>query len=174
MKCHVFWKQDASYKYTSFIQRQVTIPPNSNLFQGIPKHVNAFKKHPQGEPLTAKSLADSILKLLMSKHVNHEHFRTPHKENDILDIHPYLGELFASNKSLEDLFSAYIVQKLNQGNIFSLEGLWSQVKKENTILLHTILCPILCLKYKLWICVWEDLCGIKNSFFMVLNLSRGL
>ncbi len=147
VKWHVFWKQDTSYKYTSFIQRQVTIPPNSNLFQGIPKHVNAFKKHPQGEPLTAKSLADSILKLLMSKHVNHEHFRTPHKENDILDIHPYVGELFASNKSLEDLFSANIVQKLNQGNIFSLEGLWSQVKKENTILLHTILCPILCLKY---------------------------
>ena len=174
IKCHVFWKQDASYKYTSFIQGRGTIPPNSNLFQGISKHVNAFKKHPQGEPLTANSIADSILKLLMSKHVNHEHFRSPHEENDILDIHPFLGELLTSDKTLEDLFNINIVCQLNQENIFSLQGLLSHVKKEETILSHIILCPILCLKYKLWICVWEDLSGKKSSYFYGFEPIKGV
>lgn len=176
VKCHVFWKEDGLYKYTSFIQRQAAIPPNSNLFWGKAKNVNAFKKHPQGEPLHAKTLVDSLQKLLMTNEINHEHFRSQHKENDVLDIHSFLGELSASlsdSKHLNDLFSANIVLKMNKEGIFSLNDLLSNVKKEKNTLLHAVLCPILCLKYKLWICVWEDDCGNKNSYFYGFEPIKG-
>jgi hypothetical protein len=110
---------------------------------------------------------------LISDNVCHEHFISTHKEEDPLDILDYLNELNTSylDKTLHFFFSDNIVTQMMNLGIVSPSSLINRIgETQYTTLPHTVICPILALKYKMWICVWEDapkdsVKSQKTSFF---------
>ena len=75
-----------------------------------------------------------------------------------MDVRGYLVELVSSysDKSLSFFFSAIVVTLLRVAGVMTLPSLLDRIQTEYIKLPHNILCPLMCLKYKLWISVWED------------------
>ena len=59
-------------------------------------------------------------------------------------------------------FGEIIVSSLNISGILSMSSLLFKLVIDYEKLPHTIICPFVCLKYKLWISVWEDVAA-KND-----------
>jgi len=102
--------------------------------------------------------------MLSSEVVKHKHFSSKHNVDDPLDILNYFTEFVSSytNHHLMTFFGENIVSSLNISGILSMSSLHSKLVIDYEKLPHTIICPLVCLKYKLWISVWEDVAA-KND-----------
>jgi len=164
LKCNVFIKEGSYYKFVDLKTKK----PFSSLQEQAPnlpyvfhhkQKISSFSNHPWGRIRPADSISSSLRKLLISENVDHEHFRNTHKEEDPLDILDYMNELSTSylDKSLHFFFSDNIVTQMRNIGIVSLLSLFNRIgETQYTTLPHTIICPILALKYKIWISVWEE------------------
>jgi hypothetical protein len=188
-KYNLFVKDGSCYK---FIESNKIKPlastqhpeqsPNTPFDLSIATRINSFSGFP-GRIMQANSISDSLLKLLMSDNVDHEHFRSRQKEDDPLDILDYMTEFGASysDKSLSCFFSDNIVTQMMNIGILSMSLLANTIgETQYTSLPHTIICPVLCLKYKLWISVWEESLNKnsntshKSSFFYCYDSKQDL
>ena len=162
MKFHTFLKEDSSFKFIedpSQSEPMSSLPnPSPLLFSKFHNKVSTLSKHPQGSICKSKSVPDSLVQLLMSNNVNYEHFRKHKNQEDILDVLGYLTELISSysDKHLSFFFSTVVVCLFREVGILSLTSLVNNLQTQYIQLSHTILCPIMCLKYNLWLSVWED------------------
>ena len=164
LKCNVFIKEGSYYKFVElntknpFTSLQEQAPNLPYVFHHKQK-ISSFSNHPWGRIRPADSISSSLRKLLISENVDHEHFRYTHKEEDPLDILDYMNELSTSylDKTLHYFFSDNIVTQMRNIGIVSLPSLFNRIgETQYTMLPHTIICPILALKYKIWISVWEE------------------
>ena len=160
---YTFLYVNGIFKFINFPinQEQVMISsPNSSnlLFMMNAQTHSTLSKHPNGRLCKANSIADSLIGILTSENINHEHFRQHQKQDDILDVRGYLVELVSSysDKSLSFFFGAIVVTLLRVAGVMTLPSLLDRIQTEYIKLPHNILCPLMCLKYKLWISVWED------------------
>jgi hypothetical protein len=125
------------------------------------KHYTTLSKHPQGKKYhKSDSFAHCLRALLQSDNIHHEHFRDRTEQDDILDICAYIKELVSSfpEKDLSYFFDNEIIQLMAAREFDSLTSLLETLQSpfNHNQLSHHILCPIMCLKYNLWISVWED------------------
>ena len=159
-KYYTFLKTDGNFKFTPDEEFQVNtlITSQSLLFVQNNKLYTSLSKHPQGRIKKTKSVSVSLRYLLMSKNINHEHFRNDIDQEDILDIKSYMTDLISSfcDKALSFFFNSEIIKLMSEKKIQSLTSLLSTLQSSCNDLPHELLCPMLCLKYNLWISVWED------------------
>lgn len=159
LKCVFIMKEGQQFKL---------IIPGTPISRPVPSHklfflqnankISAFNSHPQGRIRNALSVSDSLSKVLSSNEVKHEHFRLKLNDQDPLDLLNYFTEFDSSfsNHDLTTFFGDNIVSTLNVSGITSTSTLLSKILSDYKLLPHTIICPLVCLKYKLWISVWED------------------
>ena len=166
LKCNIFIKEGSFYKFIEFKTKKPFsshhYPEQAGNLPLVFHHkqkISSFSNHPWGRIRPADSISNSLRKLLISDNVDHEHFRYTHKEEDPLDILDYMNELSTSylDKTLDFFFSDNIVEQMRNIGIVSLSSLFDRIGETiYTTLPHTIICPILALKYKIWISVWEE------------------
>ena len=173
-KCNLFVKDRSRYKFIDsnkikpFASLQYPEKcPNTPFDLSLAIKVYSFAKFPLGiRPRQANSISDSLKKLLISENVHHEHFRSTQKEDDPLDFQDYMTELGASfsDKSLSFFFCDKILTQMFNLGILSISSLVTKIQEtQYTSLPHSIICPILCLKYKLWISIWEETLNNSNN-----------
>jgi hypothetical protein len=166
LKCDIFLKEGQHFKLIipcTPIPRP--IQPHTLFFLQSMEKFSSFNSHPQGRIRTAHSVSDSIIKILSSNEVKHEHFLLKRNEDDPLDILNYLTEFVSSynNHRLLTFFGENIVSNMNKQGIISMSSLLSKLVIGYKKLPHAIICPLVCLKYKLWISVWDDVAAKNES-----------
>lgn len=132
-------------------------------------------KHPHGKAHDSKrNLQKCIADLLTSDNVKHRHFILMKQEGcnqDPLDIFPFLEELSLTDTALQLMFANPILDHFNSLFITDNTSLLNHLKDENHYThgnFHTVLIPILCLRHKLWISIWEQNAesrNMKKSYF---------
>jgi len=175
LKCIIFIKEFAQFYFVHSKDIEPFLPRHK---QEVDRHLPfcfrhaqklpSFSKHPQHRVRPAKSIADALKKLLTSDQVNHEHFKKKNQHEDPLDIIEYVDELNTSHTDhpLESFFSDNIVAQMTTLGISSPNSMRSRIQETpHHNLPHIIICPIVCLKYKLWISVWEESNTQKSSYF---------
>ena len=161
LKYNTFVKYEGYFKFIDNEAESHTEALNSStyslIFNNIQKS-NTLSKHPQGRICITDSIPESLRQLLKSKNIDHEHFRNNTEQEDILDICDYMTELVSSfsDKALSFFFNSEIIQLLTAREVHSLTSLLKTLQSPLKQLPHEIVCPIMCLKYNLWISVWED------------------
>lgn len=173
LKCDYFMKEDDEFKIIQML------PPISRpiescqlFFLHDAKKYSSFNGHPRQRVRKANSVCDSILKILSSDNVKHEHFLSKHDHNDPLDILNYYTEFNSSytNHLISNFFGENIASCMVTHGIISTSSLLSKIHIDYKELPHMIICPLVCLKYKLWIAVWGDSAKMneksqKTTFF---------
>jgi hypothetical protein len=175
LKCYMFIKDGTNFV---FIQSKSTKLSSSVVGQDQntrgpfnlddAEKLYSFSKHPHGQVHPAKSISESLIKLLTSPNVNHEQFRTNCNKDDPFNILHYLNELITSylDHQLNFIFCDNVVTQMKNIGIVSPTYLVNMIQEtQYTTLPHIVICPILCLKYKLWIAVWEEDSAQKKTFF---------
>jgi len=184
ISCKVFGRSEESYqhividpthiKHTQHYQSLVT--PITNTFEEGTV-ITHYKNHPQGAYKQNRSgrIVTSILGCLTSSRIKHQHFtdlQVTH-QNDPLDLFHYLNELctFYHTTPLLHVFDNMIFlswlqnksMKLRQCSTFGdfliqfLSIPWQSLEFD-------LVFPLMCLKYKLWLCCWVQENGIKLSY----------
>ena len=195
LNCKIFLKD--SNNVFSIVQSQpqlslVTFTPSASLPRPSPflmqlgTRSKSLAKHPQGRATKCRSFVDSMLKLLCSENVQHPHFicndkQYQTKQDDPLDIIDYVNEfaLSFSSLSLDKFFDATIIYLMGLTTVAPISSWTTTILTQYTELPHTMICPVLCLKYKFWIAVWEDQ-GFKDgkliraSYFYCFDNIRGI
>jgi len=194
LNCKIFFKD--TNNVFSIVQSQPqlslgTSTPSASLPRPSPflmQHGTLSKslaKHPQGRPTKCRSFVDSMIKLLCSENVQHPHFvcndkQYQSKQDDPLDIIDYVNEFGQSFSSLsiDNFFDATIIDLMGLSRDAPISSLTTTILTQYTELSHTMICPVLCLKYKFWIAVWEDCLKdgqhIKASYFYCFDNIRGI
>lgn len=175
LKCYIFIKDGTKFSFIQFKSSKLSssiVVQNHNTRWPFnldnAEKLYSYSQHPHGRVCPAKSITESLKKLLTSPNVNHEQFRTNLNKNDPLDVLHYLNEFntSCSHLQLNFIFCGTIVSRMKNIGIESLTYLVSMIQESDyTNLPHTVICPILCLKYKLWIAVWEEESAEKKTFF---------
>lgn len=168
-KYNTFLKAGGNFKFIpeeEFLANTL-IPSQPLLFVENKKLHTSLSKHPQGRVKKTKSVTDSLRNLLVSNNINHEHFRNGIEQDDMLDIKSYMIDLVSSflDKDLSFFFNSKIIALMTEKKIISLSMLLSALQSSCNELPHELLCPIMCLKYNLWISVWEDDCKKSKSTY---------
>ena len=161
LKYNTFLKSGGIFKFIDHKNEQQEEPFNTStslLFLNNRQMYTTLSNHPQGRMCISNSVANSLIGLLKSNNVDHEHFRNHTHQENLLDILAYMTELVSSfpDKALSFFFNNEIVNFLNTNGVESLTSLLNILQSQLNELPHHILCPIMCLKYNLWISVWED------------------
>ena len=159
LKCDCFMKDDDEFKIIQMLPPlSRTIQTCQLFFLHDAKKYSSFNGHPRQRVRKANSVSDSILKILSSDNVKHEHFVSKHDHNDPLDILNYYTEFNSSypKNIISNFFSDNIASCMATNGIISTSSLLSKISIDYKRLPHMIICPLVCLKYKLWIAVWGD------------------
>ena len=127
--------------------------------------IRKLKDHPyQFGNKKSKNIVKTLRSLLESPNVKHHHFSpliTDLKE-DLLDIYPFLEELISSDQNIESMFNSAVledVSSVTEINEYNLQDLYQYVINESFMAqpsYYSVFVPIVCLKYKLWFCIWES------------------
>ena len=90
--------------------------------------------------MNANSVSDSILKILSSDNVKHEHFVSKHDHNDPLDILNYYTEFNSSypKNIISNFFSDNIASCMATNGIISTSSLLSKICIDYKILPHGV------------------------------------
>lgn len=172
-KCVMFIKTGGIYEHIhvengDFVDYNcLTLPVSTSVEICLP----SYGKHPQGNPVTHRkgSYSKSILHLLKTDRVNHAHFRGKADDclKDPLDLIPYLQDLlsyFRGTSLLNFMQESILIEwKKDSDSPFANpnsdilvdEAVKFLVENDHDKLHHIYIYPFLCLKYKLWIAVWE-------------------
>jgi len=159
--------------------RSLVFPrPIHNPTESTLTKVSSFKNHPQGSYTQHRSgqIVKSILCLLTSTRISHKHFTTlqethPH---DPLDLKPYLNELcyFYEQYPLSKIFEHKIISNWTQCYPTTIHDSSTFADFHTEIVPINWSCapfqlvfPIMCLKYKLWLSLWEQDGGKNTSYF---------
>lgn len=166
LKCNLFMREGGVFKVIEEKQCNPRLQNNVHklFFMENAQKYNSFNRHPQGRIRKAKSISESILKLFRSEEIKHEHFQKIKNDNDPLDILNYFTEFvlsYSGHHQLQTFFSTNIVSTLNTRGITTLETFLEELLGGYENLHHSLICPIICLKYKVWFSVWERT-GNKN------------
>ena len=185
--CQVFALRGQSFQLLNPLRNhhelstlRVPISTNQSIFRGFQKTFTTVSSHPLGKCSTVRSgsIAQCVVKLLMSQRVKHVHFTVAHPENDPLDILPYIQELmqFHGSASLISIFSKDLISMCQKWLTITimesttLQELLAYMRNRHCDEVHySALLPLLCLKYKLLFIVWEDNKGTKSSHFFGYN-----
>jgi hypothetical protein len=185
ISCKVFARFEESYqhividpthiKHTQHYQSLVT--PFTNTFEGGTVYTH-YKNHPQGPYKQNRSgrIVTSILGCLTSSRIKHQHFtelQVTHQK-DPLDLFHYLNELctFYRTTPLLRIFDNTILSswvqnksmKLRQCSTFG-DFLMQFLSIPWQSLEYDLVFPLMCLKYKLWLCCWVQETDNKLSYF---------
>jgi hypothetical protein len=163
-KYKTFLKKNENFKFVDYEAESLAQTQNASssslLFLGNKKLYTTLSKHPQGRLQHSVSFPFCLRSLLQSNNIDHEHFRNNKGQDDILDICVYTTELLSSfpENDLSYFFHNEIIQLMRKKDVISLASLLEKFQSPLTYnhLSHCIVCPIMCLKYNLWISVWED------------------
>lgn len=159
-----------------------SIPPNSRhtkTFAMPELFKTGLSAFPDGKPAQSfrrnksKSFTELVKKALQATEVNHEHFSHPcNNRDDILDLYPYLQEQFSMSNNSSDFFSDELIAFLEhqctwyQNSPQNIIDYISSDQNHDCIIYTQVISIIMCLKYKLWICIWfEDDRRSRCSFF---------
>jgi hypothetical protein len=121
------------------------------------KPAQSFRNH------KSKSFTELVKKALQATEVNHEHFSHPCDDtNDKLDLYPYLEEQFSMSNNSSDFFSDELIAYLDhhctwyQNSPQNIIDYISSDQNHDSIIYTHIISIVMCLKYKLWICIWFE------------------
>jgi hypothetical protein len=195
LKCKIFLK-DTNNVFSiiqlepkllvDFSTSQAPLQVPSPYFMQYATKIKSLAKHPQGRVTKCRSFVDSMLKLLCSENVKHPHFfcidkQYKSKEHDPLDILDYVNEFIASFSSLSiyNFLDQTIIDLMEISEPMPVSSWMNAIVSEYSKLPHTQICPVLCLKYKIWIAVWEDQVlkdgkSLKASYFYWFDNIRGI
>jgi hypothetical protein len=143
---------------------QNSTPPDWVFPQASQLIIPTLKKHPLsvfGKLGRAKSIPHCILQLLLLPSVKHTQFQQHDKNGaaDLFSLQPFLQELAQLDTPLDSMVDENTISELNSMGIGSITTMMPYLRTDKNITrpeYHKVLCPILCLRYKLWFAVWHE------------------
>lgn len=153
---------------------------NSPIFRSMlnPQHLQycqRLKDHPYSlSNQKSKNIIITVKRLLVSTNVKHSHFtELVAEDNDTLDMQPFLQELISSQQTLDSMFNPDIVADFKSlfpenSNELCLQEVYHYVISESSMEepeYFSCIIPFICLKYKLWFCIWESCAPNRLSHF---------